>query len=588
MAGREAGALRQGLGKGGDRPRAPQEPRQGPGTGDLVEKAAGGRHGAGRGLGVEEGQGRGGGGQSGGMAGQIRGADGLEVRAQDGLHRQLPAGRDLEFIEQPGRLGQALGGQPGGGGAIAVGQRRLLEGGEGGVAAPGRLELGAGLVQLGGQVAPGGLLGAPGGRQPVAVPGAGRQGGVQVGLAPFQGRDLFFEFRGGEAAQFLVQARQPGLILTQALFQMIDAGPLQLGLLGRARRRAIEVVPLGLPGLEGRLRRLDAGLGGLAVVFRHQEGRLVLGQSLVQFRQGRQVPVQQAGGCGAVPFQAGQLDLLAAAVLAGELNALLQPGDLGAHGIVPALDLIEVVRGLGKSGALGLDIRFQLALARQVGLQDHFLPAQCLVALAQILVQGPPAQGLELGVELALLRLEALVFLGGGGLPFQVQELLGDLLAQIREPVQVLAGVADAGLGLAAALLVLGDAGGLLQKEPQVLGTRLDEARDHALLDDGVTAGAQTGAEEEILDVPAPAAGTVEEVVGLAVAADLALDRDLGVLGVFAPGTPIRVVEEEFDGGQADRLAAGGAVEDDVGHGLAAQHLGRGFTHDPAHGVDDI
>jgi hypothetical protein len=135
--------------------------------------------------------------------------------------------------------------------------------------------------------------------------------------------------------------------------------------------------------------------------------------------------------------------------------------------------------------------------------------------------------------------LEALVFLRRGGLAFQVQQLLGDLLAQIVKPVQVFAGVADPGLGLAAALLVLGDAGGLLQEEPQILGPRLDEARDHTLFNDGVTAGAQTGTEEEILNIPAPTAGAVEEVVGLAVAADLALDRDLGVLGVFTPGTAI-------------------------------------------------
>jgi hypothetical protein len=181
-----------------------------------------------------------------------------------------------------------------------------------------------------------------------------------------------------------------------------------------------------------------------------------------------------------------------------------------------------------------------------------------------------------------------LVFLRRGGLAFQVQQLLGDLLAQIVKPVQIFAGVADPGLGLAAALLVLGDAGGLLQKEPQILGPRLDEARDHTLFNDGVTAGAQTGTEEEILNVPTPAAGAVEEVVGLAVAADLALDSDLGVLGVFAPGTAIRVIEEEFDGCQTDRLAAGGTVEDDIGHRLAAQHLGGAFTHDPAHGVDDV
>ena len=107
----------------------------------------------------------------------------------------------------------------------------------------------------------------------------------------------------------------------------------------------------------------------------------------------------------AFPFQAGQLDLLAAAVLAGELNALLQPGNLGPHGVVAALNTIKMVRCLAKTGTLGFDIRFQVTLPRQVGLQAPLLLAQNLVALTQILIQGPPAQGLEFGIEQALFRL---------------------------------------------------------------------------------------------------------------------------------------------------------------------------------------
>jgi hypothetical protein len=82
---------------------------------------------------------------------------------------------------------------------------------------------------------------------------------------------------------------------------------------------------------------------------------------------------------------------------------------------------------------------------------------------------------------------------------------LSDFLAHVVEAVEVLAGVADAGFGFLAALLVLGDAGGLFQVDAQVLGLGLDDLRDHALLDDRVAARAQARAEEQIGDVAAAA-----------------------------------------------------------------------------------
>ena len=275
-------------------------------------------------------------------------------------------------------------------------------------------------------------------------------------------------------------------------------------------------------------------------------------------------------------------------MLAGKLDTLLEAGNLRPYAVVAALNLIEMLRGGREGGTPLLDIRLQVSLAGHAGLEGPFLFAKHPVALCQVLIQGTPAQGLEFGTDQALFLLEAFVLFRRGGLTLQVQQLLGDLVAQVVEAIKILPGVANAGLGLAPALLVLGDARRLLQEESQILRARLDEAGDHALFDDGVTARPQTGAEKKVLDVPPPATGTVEEVIGLTVAADLALDGDLGILGVLAAGRAIAVVEQEFNAGQTDGLTAGGAVEDDIGHGLAAQHLGRGLTHDPAHGIDDI
>ena len=82
--------------------------------------------------------------------------------------------------------------------------------------------------------------------------------------------------------------------------------------------------------------------------------------------------------------------------------------------------------------------------------------------------------------------------------------------------------------------------------------------------------------------------GLVEEVIGLAVAPGLAADGDLGVLGVLAAGASVAVVEHQLDRGLRHRLAAVGAVEHHVGHGIAAQMLGRDLAHHPADGVDDV
>ena len=369
---------------------------------------------------------------------------------------------------------------------------------------------------------------------------------------------------------------------------MVDAGTLHLGLLGGARRHAVEVIPLRLPDLKGDLRRLDARAGGLATLLRLGQGGLLFSLTFLQFGQGALITRQQPFDLSKLPLKACQLLLLAAAVLTGKLDALFEAGDLRPHAVVMALNPIEGLRGVREGGTPLLDVRLQVPLPGRVGGKSGFPFAEHLITFGQFQVQGTPAQGLNLRTQEPLFLLEAFVLFRRGGLALQMQQLFGDLFAQVVEAIQIFPGVADAGLRLAAALLVLGDARRLLQEEAQILGARLDEAGDHALLDDGVAARSQAGAKEQILDIPPPAAGAVKEVIGLTVAADLALDGDLGILGVLPPSRAIAIVEEEFDAGQADGLAAGGAVEDDVGHGLAAQHLGRGLTHDPTHGIDDI
>src|SRR5438105_554365 len=130
---------------------------------------------------------------------------------------------------------------------------------------------------------------------------------------------------------------------------------------------------------------------------------------------------------------------------------------------------------------------------------------------------------LELGFELAILG-------GNLRLCFELFELMAELDADVLDPRQVLARIGKAPLGFLAALLVFRYAGSFLQEDAKLFGLRLDHARDHALLDDGVSARSQPGAEEEIVDVTTAHRNVVDVVRRVAVAAQHPLDRYLGVL----------------------------------------------------------
>src|ERR1700731_2402665 len=123
-----------------------------------------------------------------------------------------------------------------------------------------------------------------------------------------------------------------------------------------------------------------------------------------------------------------------------------------------------------------------------------------------------------------LLLLQRLVAPRARRLALQVADLFFDLIAHVLQPLEILAGLGDARLGLLAPLLVARHTGGLLDKGAHVLGLGVDDARDHALLDDGVAARAQTGAEEQVGDVLAPATNAVDEVRRGVIACHLALE----------------------------------------------------------------
>lgn len=233
-------------------------------------------------------------------------------------------------------------------------------------------------------------------------------------------------------------------------------------------------------------------------------------------------------------------------------------------------------------------MRDGIALLGHQGLEGHFLIADHRFALAHLFVKGLPAQGRQLRLELTFLGLVLLILLGRLGLTMQAFELALQLFAQVGQARQVFMGTANAVLGFPAAFLVFGNARRFFDEVAQVLGLGFDQLGDHALLDDRVAARAQPGAEEDVGNVATAAFAAVEVVGVLAVAGDLATNGDFRVGRVFAHQGAVGVVEHQLDAGLADRFAAGGAVEDDVGHRFAAQVLCRTFAHHPTHRVDDI
>ena len=235
-----------------------------------------------------------------------------------------------------------------------------------------------------------------------------------------------------------------------------------------------------------------------------------------------------------------------------------------------------------------LDLRLERALLGEGGLQREIALVEDHLARTRLALDLAQPQREQLGVHLPLFLLQYLVAPRGGRLALQVAQLFLDFVAQVGEAREVLAGVRDTRLGLLAALLVARDARRFLEERAHLVGFRLDDARDHVLLDDRVAARAEARAEEQLRDVLAAAADAVQEIGRLPVARDDALQRHLGVAGVLTTELAVRVVEHEFDRRLPDRLARARAVEDDVGHRVAAQVLRRDLAHHPAHRVDDV
>ncbi len=273
-------------------------------------------------------------------------------------------------------------------------------------------------------------------------------------------------------------------------FQLLDARLLHLSLAAWLGGLQVESVPLLLPAVHGGFGFFQGG-GGF---FGGGAGDFLLGGEHVQlFAEGQQqgaVMAQVRFGlqAGALGFL--QIILQLAQTLLAMLNALLDTGNVAAHRIEAPLHQIEALGQVMVTVTQTLDAGVGIALFGHQRFKADFLGADDRFALADLIVQRLPAQGRELRLELAFFALVFLILLGGLGLAVQALQLALQLFAQVGQAGEVLVGAADTVFGLAAALLVLGDAGRFFNEITQVFGLGFDQLGDHALLDDRVAARA--------------------------------------------------------------------------------------------------
>ena len=200
---------------------------------------------------------------------------------------------------------------------------------------------------------------------------------------------------------------------------------------------------------------------------------------------------------------------------------------LGEHGREAAgplpqrLDAHEQVAEVGRAAGA------QAGLGRQdLGVEPGQVPPHGLVLLAQVpLLDGqalqPPLQAGDLPAgdvdpQRGQLGDHLAVAAGGLGLALQRAQLAADLAQQVLDPQQVGLGGVEPALGLLLALAELEDAGRLLDDGPPVLRAGVEDGVDLALADDHVLLAADAGVAEELLDVEQAAGHAVDGVLAVA------------------------------------------------------------------------
>ena len=177
---------------------------------------------------------------------------------------------------------------------------------------------------------------------------------------------------------------------------------------------------------------------------------------------------------------------------------------------------------------------------------------------------------------------------GLAGLALQSLVLLLERDQHVLHAGQVLLGGAQAQLGLVAAGVEAGDAGGLVDDGPAIGRLGVDDRADAALAHHCRRARAGGGIGKQRLHITGADVAPVHRIGRAVAALDAAHDVELvGIVHHRRRGARL-VVEGQHHFGDVARRTGAGAGEDDVLHLAAAHLLGRGFAHYPFERFDEV
>ena len=223
-----------------------------------------------------------------------------------------------------------------------------------------------------------------------------------------------------------------------------------------------------------------------------------------------------------------------------------QSGHFGADLIVFGLRRLHAICRREMALAGGFKRRFRFPQGSR--LRFEFID-RLTDALRQTFLLGPRLVAPQEPQKLLLagqFRVVFAVLTSDRSLRFEALHLQREFAADVLDAGQILARIREPTLRFLAPLLVFGDPGRLFEKHPQFVRSGLDDARDGSLSDDRVGTRPEAGTKKKIGDVLAPDVQVVDVILGLAVARQQALDRQLAVLRPLTADPPQRIVKNEL------------------------------------------